>query len=140
LPDYIFENYSELSGQDVAQILMMQAFAQLIFSPVIGSRMKDIGRRNTLMAAMAFYILAMVMFAVATYFDSAQIFFWINFWGKFVQGIGAACTFTSTMAIICSRFHEKKKTYMAVAVVTQGVSLCFGPLICSSVYSVFSYR
>jgi len=102
--------------------------------------MKDFGRRNTLITAMIIYIVAIVLFALASYAESSTTFFWISVTAKFVKGIGASANLTATYAIICSRWPENKQAYLALAVITQGVALCLGPLIGSAVYSEYSYR
>ena len=113
----------------------------IISSPIIGSTIQKIGRKNALI--IGFIIMSLSNFGLGAlkYIEFTE---WKTFYGmscvtRFVQGIGDAIVITTTFSMVGSNFTDEKEKYFGYLEASVGFGLVVGPPLGSAMYGSMGY-
>lgn len=109
--------------------------AFLLSTPLIGAKLKTVGRKNTIMIAMLIFIVSTVVFGLASYIQTPWLFFTVSLCARFAQGVADAANNTAIYAIISSRYPERKESFLVWISIAKGLACSGGPIIGSIVFN-----
>ena len=75
-----------------------------------------------------------ILFGVLQWVDDTNTFLFFSYLIRFIEGIGAAATWTSILAIVMAKFPDKKATAKAWCDASFNCGLTIGPVIGAFMY------
>jgi len=82
LPQFVDQNFPALNNFDVGLLMAVYPIAFLITAPLIGDKLDNLGRKNSLLAGILVMTVATLIFGLAGYCKRIYAFFAISFIGR----------------------------------------------------------
>jgi len=118
----------------------MFSLAYLITSCFIGSKLKYIGRKVSILIGYTLIIFSTVSFGLFAYIKNDNLFFAMSLILRFVQGFGDSFIYTSCYSILTFEFPEDRAKFIGYGEMAAGVGLMTGPVLGALVYSALGYQ
>ena len=93
----------------VGVVLATFEIAILITVPVVSHYLKELGRKNFVVAGCILMILASVGFGLTVYIENDIGFFVVSIVLRFISGVGEACASSASLSIIGIEFFSKRE-------------------------------
>lgn len=78
LPEYVNENFPNLTSFDVGLLMAIYPIAFLLTAPFIGGHMQNLGRKNTVLGGVIVITLATFMFGMGGFCNHELAFFAVS--------------------------------------------------------------
>jgi DHA1 family multidrug resistance protein-like MFS transporter len=139
LPQFVALNFPGLTGLDIGILMSIYPLAYLVTAPIIGDKMKYIGRKNTVLIGVIITTLSTLMFGLGGYCTNVYIFFGISFIARMIQGVAESMMNVAIYSIVPIEFTQSQEMYLGWIAMAEGVACALGPLLGSIVYGWLGY-
>lgn len=109
LPNVMRIEHPSINEVMFGVMLSMYNVARLLFSVPIGATNNFVGRKNYILIGFAFLITSTAGFGVIKYIEHDQLYYWIAFLLRFMQGIGGTCLQVTSFSIVLREYGPKTK-------------------------------
>jgi DHA3 family macrolide efflux protein-like MFS transporter len=140
LPTFVASHYSSVSSLSVGLLMACYPIAFLVTAPFIGSHMENMGRKNCVVSGMLVMSLATLTFGLASFANTAEMFFIISALARVLQGVADASVSVAIPGIITMVYPDKQEKYLGFYNMSIGVGTCAGPVLGSLIYSFIGYN
>jgi len=123
----------------IGYIFAIYSVAVVLCSPVIGSIMALMGRRNLVVFGMILMGCSFIVFGMLTYLDNPVLYVSLALLNRFLQGMASSFIQTTMYSISTNFFPDHKDAMVGYIEAVTGVGLILGPLIGSALYSIGGY-
>ena len=105
------------------------AFALVVFvgSPLLGARLRALGRRRMLCFGLLLLSVSTAAFALLPRVHNPTTYAFVSLVLRMVQGAGAACTQTASYSLTAALFPEQLSLYLGVSETLTGLGFMAGP-------------
>ena len=128
-----------ISDHYIGLIFAIYSVAVVLISPVIGMVVSKLGTTNLISGGIAIMGMSFVCFGFVEYLEKQIYILALGFILRFIQGASSAFVQTTCYSIATNDFPEKKEMIVGWVEAMTGLGLIVGPIIGSTLYSLFGY-
>lgn len=113
--------------------------AYLVTAPLIGAKMKYIGRKNTVLIGVIIITLSTLMFGLGGYSTNVYVFYGISIIARLIQGVAESMMNVAIYSIVPIEYPANQELYLGWIAMAEGMACALGPLLGSVVYGWLGY-
>jgi MFS family permease len=123
----------------VGWIFAGYSVSMFVFAPFLGTLLSRIGRKNVLILGCISEGLAILSFGLISYIDNPDLFGWLAFTCRVIEGFGNGCLNCSSSSIIAYNFEKEMARIIGLTQTFTGLGMLTGPLLGSVLYEIGGY-
>lgn len=108
------------------------ALGLIITTPILAVTTDRLGRRRPMVLGAVFLLVATVLFSIGTTTE-------MHFVARFLEGIGAACTWTAGLALVAKYYVKNRVKGMGYAMIGATTGSIIGPLVGGEIFATAGY-
>jgi MFS family permease len=116
------------------------SISMCVFSPLFGSMLTTLGRKNVLILGCFCESVAMIAFGFFDYFDNPTLYAVLSFVCRFIEGFGNGCLNSATSSIICHDYEDNMGNLIGLTQTFTGLGMLSGPIIGSFLFELGGFR
>lgn len=116
------------------------SLSMLLFSPLLGSMLTKIGRKNVLMIGCMCEGVSMLLMGFFDYIENAAWYAILSFLCRSIEGFGNACLNSSTSSIIAFNYEDNMSNLIGLTQTFTGLGMLSGPIFGSLLYEIGGFK
>jgi MFS family permease len=124
----------------IGYIFSIYSVAVIFGSPMVGTMIKYIGRRNLIMLGMFLMGASFLLFGLISEIENKNLFISLSLVNRFLQGLSSSMIQTTMYSISTNFYPDNKESMVGYIEAVTGVGLIMGPLIGSFLFAIGGYK
>ena len=128
-PPYVKEHHPSISEGRVGFIIGLMYAAIILASLSSSILLQKLGRKNVLLVGTVIMLVGTAGYGLLVLIEDDNLFFWVSFIFRILQGFGDGCAGTAIFSIIAIEFKEEKALYTSLFSASIGLGALLGPMV-----------
>ena len=124
----------------IGYIFSIYSVAVIFGSPLVGSMIVVLGRRNIIVFGMFCMGTSFIVFGLISETQNKTLFITLSLVNRFLQGLSSSMIQTTMYSISTNFYPDNKESMVGFIEAVTGVGLIMGPLIGSFLYAIGGYQ
>lgn len=116
------------------------SISMFLFSPIFGTLLTGIGRKNVLILGCLFEAIAMFCFGFFIFIKDPMVYSIVSFLCRVIEGFGNGCLNSAISSIICFNYPDNMGKMMGTISTFTGLGMLSGPIIGSILYKSGGFK